>query len=365
MYQTEIIPVYRPSLSDLERKYLLDAFDSTWISSSGSYLERFEAEFARFSGVSEAIMVSNGTVALHLALVALGVGPGDEVIVPSFTYIASVNCIRYVGATPVFVDIDPNTWAISPNTIQDKISSRTKCILAVHLYGIPADLLGIKKLCEKYSISLVEDCAEALGAKILDRHVGAFGDIATFSFFGNKTLTTGEGGAVVTNKQDLADKVRLLKGQGQSLSRRYYHEVVGYNYRMTNLAAAIGLGQLEKIDAILQRKKQIFKTYNNVVAKLGLRRQNLLEGHIQGFWLYSFLAKNERERSELTNFLSEYGIETRPVFLLAHTMPMYSEELNLPVSKEISDCGLSLPSFPDLNDNEVSKICQALEDFYK
>lgn len=359
------IPVYEPFLSEDERNLLINAFDSTWISSNGKYLDQFEDEFSQFCGVDHTIAVANGTVALHLALLALGIGPGDEVIVPSFTYIASVNCIKYVGATPVFVDVDPETWAISAGDVRAKLTKRTKCVICVHLYGVPADIVDIKNLCDSAGIFLVEDCAEAIGARVKGRHVGTFGQISTYSFFGNKTITTGEGGAVVTSDQILAEKIKLLKGQGQSPNRRYFHEVIGYNYRMTNLAAAIGLGQLRKVDKILANKRIIFDQYQAVVDLFGLKTQAVRSGDTHGRWLFTFLANSASEREHLRRYLLEANIETRPVFLQAHRMPMYNDASHLKVSSNLSACGLSLPSHPGLNETDLMYICEKLEQFYK
>ena len=255
------LPVYRPDLSGNERAYVLDCVDSSWISSIGVYIERFEAAVADVTGAQHAISVSNGTVALHLALHCLDIGPGDEVIVPTFTYIASVNTIAQTGATPVFAESGVHDWLVDPADIERRITPRTKAIMVVHLYGAACDMARIMEIASRHGLKVIEDCAEALGTTIDGRHVGTFGDLGTFSFFGNKTVTTGEGGMVIAGNDELAARLRMTKGQGQSLTRRYWHEVIGFNYRMTNIAAAIGLGQIERLEAILERKHAIAETY--------------------------------------------------------------------------------------------------------
>ena len=249
------IPIYQPDLSGNEKKYVADCLESTWISSKGKYIPLFENSFAKYVGVKHAAAVCNGTVAIHLALLTLGVGPGDEVIVPTLTYIASVNAISYVGATPVFCDSLYSTWQMDVADVEKKITAKTKAILAVHLYGHPCEMDPLVALCKQHGIFLIEDCAEALGSLYSEKHVGTFGDIATFSFFGNKTITTGEGGMVVTNDETLIERTRHFKGQGLAQHREYWHDVIGYNYRMTNIEAAIGLAQLNVLILFCKRKK--------------------------------------------------------------------------------------------------------------
>ena len=235
-----LIPVYRPDLSGNEKAYVNQCLDSTWISSRGEFIDRFQRTFAQRIGSANAIAVCNGTVAIHLPLVALGIGPGDEVIVPSLTYVAAVNAIRYVGATPVFADSDLRTWQIDPVDVEARITPRTKAILAVHLYGQACDMPTLCALARSKGLLVIEDCAEAFGTKIGDQHVGTFGDAASFSFFGNKTITTGEGGMVVLRDPATHRLALKLRGQGLADTREYWHDVVGYNYRMTNICAAIG-----------------------------------------------------------------------------------------------------------------------------
>jgi len=256
-----MIPVYQPAISDKAKEYVNDCLDSSWISSKGKYVQMFEDKFSMMTGVRYAATCSNGTCALHLALMALGIGEGDEVIVPTFTYVASVNAIRYTGATPVFVDCDAKTWQLDPDDVAKKITPKTKAIMVVHLYGHPADMAAINWMAHGKGLFVIEDCAEAFGSKFRGEHVGQFGDISTYSFFGNKTITTGEGGMVVTNNEALYDRVLKLKGQGLAQHRQYWHDTIGYNYRMTNIQAAIGVSQLEISDNLLRAKRIIADHY--------------------------------------------------------------------------------------------------------
>ncbi|MFN4769307.1 MAG: DegT/DnrJ/EryC1/StrS family aminotransferase, partial [Candidatus Kapaibacterium sp.] len=251
------IPVYAPSLHGKELEYVSDCITGGWISGRGAYVQEFENRFAEYIGATNATSVCNGTVALHLALMALGIGPGDEIIVPTFTYIAPVNAAIYCGATPVFVDCDRETWQIDPAEVERRVTSKTKAVIAVHLYGQAAPMTELQKVCRKHRLFLVEDCAEAFGTYIGSQHVGTFGDISVFSFYGNKTITTGEGGMVVAADETLFQRAVHLKGQGLAKYREYWHDVVGYNYRMTNICAAIGLAQLEQAEAFIARKRAI------------------------------------------------------------------------------------------------------------
>ena len=252
----ELIPVAQPDLSGNEAKYLLHCVESQWVSSKGAYVERFEADFAAFCGVRESISCSSGTAALHLAMVALGIGPGDEVIVPTLTYIATVNAVRYCGATAVFVDSDPETMNIDPVDVHRKISSKTKAIVPVHLYGQCAEMDQLNELVSGRDIAIVEDAAEAHGATYRGRRAGSMSTIGAFSFFGNKIVTTGEGGMVTLDDGDLAQRVRLLRDQAADRQHPYWHSTIGFNYRMTNLQAALGVAQMERSSTTFCRREQ-------------------------------------------------------------------------------------------------------------
>ncbi|MBV9537903.1 MAG: DegT/DnrJ/EryC1/StrS family aminotransferase [Acidisphaera sp.] len=357
-----VIPVYRPDLSGNERRYVLDCMDSSWISSIGVFIDRFEAAVAAATGAGAAIAVTNGTVALHLALHCLGIGPGDEVIVPSFTYIASVNTIAQTGATPVFCDSRASDWLMDPADIVRRITPRTKALLPVHLYGAACDMNAIAEIARAHGLALVEDCAEALGTTIDGVHVGRFGNVGTFSFFGNKTVTTGEGGMVICDDQALADRMRMVKGQGQSRDRRYWHEALGFNYRMTNICAAIGLAQMERLNAILDRKRAIGARYRELLADTPVTFPMPIPQVVGSDWLVSLLLPPGTDRERVMAHMSARGVDTRPVFYCAHHMPMYRSLApgHFPVAEDIAARGLSLPSFPSLGDGEIEWVAEAL-----
>lgn len=355
------IPVYQPELNGNEKLYVNECLDTTWISSKGKFINEFETKFASFVGTKYAASVSNGTVALHLAMIALGIGPGDEVIVPSLTYISSVNAIVYVGATPIFIDSLQDTWQMDPEDLKRKISVRTKAVMAVHLYGHPCEIEEISGICKDKGIFLIEDCAEALGSKYDNRHVGTFGDISTFSFYGNKTITTGEGGMVVTNDETLFERSVHFKGQGLAKHRQYWHDVIGYNYRMTNICAAIGLAQLEQIDDFLSRKRRVAKFYEENIKNSKIEFHHEKAGFTHSYWMCSILTPNSQLRDQLRANLENEGIETRPLFYPVHTMPMYSQKFQkVPIAENLGWRGINLPSFPGLKNEELSLICSII-----
>lgn len=359
-----MIPVYQPSLRGNEKKYVNECLDSTWISSRGEFIGRFESAFCEYTGVRHATSVCNGTVAVHLALAALGIGPGDEVIVPTLTYVASVNAIAYCGATPVFVDSHRDTWQIDVEQVRRAITPRTRAIMAVHLYGLPVDVESLSTLAKEHGLFLVEDCAEAFGARYNGIHVGNVGDISAFSFFGSKTVTTGEGGMVVSNDASLMERARHLKNQGQDANRRYWHDMIGFNYRMTNIAAAIGLAQMERADELMEQKFAIARQYDAALAHLPLelhRSHDPLALH--SYWMYSVHVGSE-PRDEIMRKMLEMGIETRPVFYPVHTMPMYqhlAKGETFPSACEIASGGINLPSWPDLTPEQIQRVAGALE----
>ncbi len=248
------IPIYEPILGSTEEQYVCQAVQSGWISSNGKYIKEFETLFAAFCGTAHGISVSNGTTALHLILHALGIGPGDEVIVPALSFVASANAVHYTGAKPVFADVDPVTWTIDPASVEALITERTKAIMPVHLYGHPAPMAALRLLAEQHDLLIVEDAAEAHGAQVGTQRTGALGHAAAFSFFANKVITTGEGGMVTTDDAALAARCRMLRDHAMPPERRYWHDEVGFNYRMTNLQAAVGVAQMARIDEFLRRK---------------------------------------------------------------------------------------------------------------
>lgn len=366
------IPVAAPDLAGNEEKYLLEAFRSSWISSSGCFISRFEKEFASMTGSKYAYGVCNGTVALHLALLALGVMPGDEVIVPSLTFIATANSVKYLGATPVFVDVDPANWCIDPKQLENARTEKTKGIIAVDIYGHPADYDSINEFAAKHGLWVIEDAAEAHGATYKGKHVGGLADIGAFSFFGNKILTSGEGGAVTTNNEELAKKMLILKGQGMDPQRRYFFPVIGYNFRITNLACAILYGQLERREEIYAKRKAVFARYRKNLEKVkGIVQQPVSQWAEAAPWLYSILVdKSEygHTRDELMKYLSENGVDTRPFFIPIHTLPPYLEESKkrgtvLPVTDKLASSGINLPTCNTLPESDIDFICGLISGF--
>ncbi len=355
-----MIPVYRPHFTGKEKEYVNQCLDSTWISSRGGFIAKFEEAFAAYTGSRHAVSVCNGTVALHLALAALGVGPGDEVIVPSLTYVASVNVILQVGAKPVYADSLPHSWQMDPADVRRKVTERTRAVMAVHLYGLPCDMDPIVQLCADNHLLLVEDCAEAFGTLYKGRHVGSFGDIGTFSFFGNKTITTGEGGMVIANDDALAQRMLQARGQGQSFTRRYWHEVMGFNYRMTNIVAAIGLAQIERLDAIVAAKRHVSARYRALLAGLPVTFQMPGNGVDGPEWLVSLLLPPGTDRERLMARMADDAVESRPVFYPAHTMPIYAKGEHFPHAENIAARGMSLPSFPTIAESELAMVAESL-----
>jgi perosamine synthetase len=359
------IPIYRPDLSGNEKKYVNECLDSSWISSKGQFVEEFESAFARRIGVSHAASVCNGTVALHLALMALGIGPGDEVIVPTLTYIASANSVTHTGATPVFVDSLPDTWQIDPDDIRRHITPNTRAIMPVHLYGHACDMDAILAIAAEHRLFVIEDCAEAFGTLYKGRHVGTFGDISTFSFFGNKTITSGEGGMVVANDRTLIERAKHLKGQGLANHREYWHDIVGFNYRMTNIQAAIGLAQLERADDFIAKKRRIAERYINGLQRLPIQVHTESPETFHSYWMFSILVAQAAHRDALRQHLSDNGIETRPLFYPVHTMPMYSRAYRPhPVAEDLGWRGINLPSWPGLEDEQVDCVISNIEKYF-
>jgi len=360
------IPVARPDLGGNEEKYVVDALRTSWISSTGPYVNRFEKEFAELCGVHSAIAVSNGTVALHLALLALNVRPGDEVIVPSLTYIATANAVRYVGAEPVFVDVTPETWCLDPQKIEEAITPRTRGIIAVHLYGHPADMDAINHIAGVNGFWVLEDAAEAPLATYKDRPTGSLAPIATFSFYGNKILTCGEGGALTLSDPATDLRARTLRSQGMDPKRRYYFPVTGYNYRLTNVACAMLCAQLERRDQLMQRRRQIYSRYQEQLAGLpGIGFQPCASWATISPWLFSLTldkAASGLSRDQLIAKLAERGIETRPFFIPLHTLPPFREGSRqrgeeLPVTTKLGASGLNLPTYSTMTDAQVDRVC--------
>jgi perosamine synthetase len=359
------IPIYQPDLGGNVKQYVNECLDTSWISSRGRFVAEFEERFAERIGVQHAASVCNGTVALHLALVALGIGPGDEVLVPTLTYIASVNAIAYTGATPVFVDSVRSTWQMDPEDVRRNITPRTRAIMAVHLYGQSCDMQSLVDIAREHRLFLVEDCAEAFGTMYNGQHVGTFGDISTFSFFGNKTITTGEGGMVVTNDKTLNERTRHFKGQGLAAHREYWHDVVGFNYRMTNIAAAIGLAQLERADEFIGNKRELAVRYAAGLEGLPVELHREAPGTVHSYWMVSILVQRPEDRDPLRAHLAADGIETRPLFYPVHTMPMYARSYRKhAVAEDLAWRGINLPSWPGLGQDGAERISLSVRGFF-
>ncbi|HIJ37535.1 MAG TPA: DegT/DnrJ/EryC1/StrS family aminotransferase [Rhodospirillaceae bacterium] len=365
------IPLALPDLLGNEEAYVCEAIKSTMISSSGRFVRQFEQDFSSLCGCNSAIGVSNGTVALHLALLGLNVGPGDEVIVPSLTYVATANAVKYVGAEPVFVDIDTDNWCIDPRRLALALTSRTKGIIAVHLYGHPADMDEINKFAEEHDLWVVEDAAEAHTALYKGRPVGGLGQAATFSFYGNKILTSGEGGAVTTSDRELESRMRLLGGQGMSLTQRYYFPVTGYNFRLSNIACAFLCAQLERADTIVKTRRRIFGWYQerlNGIPGIGL--QPVCHWATPAPWLFCITVAADHyghDRNHLMTHLADKGIETRPFFRPLHEMPPFCDQgrkVELPVTVAVSKAGVCLPCYTTLGESSVDRITEIIKAYH-
>lgn len=351
-----MISVSQPSITELEINAVDQVMRSGWVT-QGKKVREFEAQLSNLLRVPYAFACSSGTAALHLALLGVGVGEGDEVLVPDLTYVATANAVRYVGATPILVDVDPDTWLIDLKQAERKISSRTRAILPVHLYGIPCDLSAIAALASEHKLKVVEDAAEALSGRWRDVPCGAGGDAGIFSFYGNKVITTGEGGAVVCWDHDVAKKVFSLRGQAVSPGVRYYHTEVGYNYRMTDIQAAMGVAQLSRLPSMLADRFGVYRSYTQALSKyfdsIGScpSAYNWQDRWITP-WLYTF--QHGKTRDALTWQLLHRGVETRPVFVPLHRLPMYEGlDRDFPVSSRLSEEGISLPTYPGVRVDEV------------
>ncbi len=355
------IPIAEPDTTGNESKYVNDCIKSNWISSKGKYVKKFEEAFSEYCNVKYGISTSNGTAALHLALTALGIKKGDEVIIPNLTFIATANSIKYCNAKPIFVDVDKKTWNIDVNKIEEKISKKTKAIIPVHLYGNPCEMNKIMEIAKKHNLFVIEDCAEAHGAEYKGKKVGSFGDIACFSFFGNKIITTGEGGMCITNNKEFAQKMDILKNQGMDPKKRYWHPFIGFNYRMTNIQAAIGLAQLERIDKFIKTRRKNAKLYDQILKNVkGVTLQSVEKKSKNVCWIYSILLNN---KNKIEKELKEKDIETRPLFYPLSVMPPYKTDEKFPVSEELCKKGISLPSSTKIKEKDIKMISNIIKKY--
>jgi perosamine synthetase len=366
------IPVNEPVIFPESKANVIEALETGWISSAGGFITEFEKKFADFIGVRHGIAVCNGTAALHVALTALGIGRGDEVIVPAFTMAATWMSVLYTGATPIFVDCDEETFNIDVSLIEKKITSRTKAILPVHLYGHPVDIEQIISIAKKYKLKIVEDAAEAHGAEYNNQKCGSFGILNCFSFYANKIITTGEGGMIVTNDDQLAEESRRIRDM-YHFPKRFIHERIGFNYRMTNLQAAIGSGQMEHVHELIDRKLSMADTYYKFLHKIpGLRLPITKKNVVNVHWMYAVLIDPKdfgADRDIVKSLLKEKGIDTRDFFYPPHSHPVlkdYLKEANkYPVTERISSRGLYLPSGSTITSNQIETICNEIKNIYK
>lgn len=366
----EKISIACPVFNGNEKKYLNECIDTGWISSNGRFVNEFEYKFAEFCGVKHALAAANGTVTLHLILVALGIEPGDEVIMPTLTYIATANAVKYCGATPVFVDSEEDTWNINPKKIEEKITKKTKAIIPVHLYGLPANMDEINRISKKYNLIVIEDAAEAHGASIDNKVVGSIGDVASFSFFGNKIITCGEGGMITTNNTQLYEKMKILRSQGVDPLKKYWHNVVGYNYRMTNMQAAVGLAQLENVSWHLEQRLRVAKLYKEKLSELfEFVDMQLCQSNTNNvYWMNSIILKDKvrLSRDDIMRKMEEKNIEMRPLFYCMHEMPPYlNKDVKFPIAEKLSSRGINLPSHALLTEENIEYIVSELAKIIK
>jgi perosamine synthetase len=361
------IPLSDPYISDEDVMAVVKALKEKRLS-QGEYVKRFEDEFARYIGVKHAVAVCNGTAALHVALAAISVGLGDEIVVPSFSFVATANCVLYQGSKPVFADIDPLTYNIAPNDIEKKITRNTKAIIPVHYAGQPANMDAIREIAEKHRIYVIEDAAEAHGALYKGRKAGALGDIACFSFYPNKNMTTCEGGMITTNDDELAEKMRMIRSHGQS--RRYHHVILGYNYRMSDVHAALGRVQLKRLDWVIKKKVEKAHHYDSMIEEKfsdELEPPYVASHSTHVYMFYSVRLKNRELRDKAIIELEKRGIETRISFPSIHLQPLYRRLYGysqgyLPVTEEISDTILCLPIYPHISLEEQNYVLSALHE---
>ena len=358
-----MIPVHQPVLDGNEKKYVMNCMNTGWISSQGGYIGKFEKKFAEFCNVKHAIATTSGTSALHLCTAALNLGKGDEVIMPSFTMIAPALAIAYTGAKPVFVDAEPKSWTIDSSKIKDKITKKTKAIMPVHIYGHPCYMDKIMEIAKKYNLYVIEDAAEAHGALYKGKKAGSFGHVNAFSCYSNKIVTTGEGGIVVTDDDKIAERVRSLKDFCFDKERRYFHSSMGFKYPMTNIQAAIGLAQLEKIERTIEEKRKMAATYNKYLKNIKGITTPFEDKIVKNvYWMYGILVDGEFgiPRDAVKKELYAMGVDTRFFFIGMHKQPPFKTSEKFPVTDYLSEHGFYLPSSTNLTEKQIRHICGCL-----
>jgi perosamine synthetase len=369
--RSRVIPVCEPTLGGNEAKYVLDCVESNWISSAGKYIPRFEEAFAEACDARYGVACANGTVALHLALATLGVGPGDEVILPTFTMIATINSVTYTGATPVLVDSEPLTWNMDLNQVADKITPRTRVVMPVHTYGHPVDMGPLLELAERHGLSIVEDAAEAHGADYRGRKAGSLGHAGCFSFYANKIITTGEGGMITTNDPEIARLARILRDHAFSEERHFWHKYLGYNYRMTNMQAAVGLAQTEQLATFVAARRANAARYSAALDRIpGIVTPPEADWAKNVFWMYSILVQDEfgMTRDGLRDCLADHGIETRTFFIPMHLQPIYYQAFKgqrYPVAEMLCQRGFYLPSASSLTAREIDYVTEMVQQAHR
>ncbi len=359
-----MIPWAKPAFWGLEEEFVLSALRSTWIS-GGPFAERFEAEIRDFSGVTEALAVSNGTTAIHLAYLSLGLKPGDEIIVPGFCYQAAANIALQMGLTPRFADVDPETYCVNARTIEPLISSKTRLIVPVHTYGNVCAMGEIMEISHAHGVLVLEDAAESFGSKFQGLQSGSIGDIGTYSFQATKTITTGEGGAVLVKDSDLIHKMKLFRSHGV-LGRRYWHEVPGHNFRLSNIQAALGCAQIARLDKIIVERKRVENSYKHLLDGCpGLKLQRFTPGVEPVLWAQAIEldpSSYTQGRDRVMGQMAERGIETRNGFYSASQLEIYGRVEDIPISDRIASNVLSLPTYPSLTDGDLEFIAESLLD---
>jgi perosamine synthetase len=366
-----VIPVNEPLLDGNEKKYLLECIETGWISSEGPFVKRFEDEFAKSVGRKHAVAVANGTAALDIAVDALGIGHGDEVIIPTFTIISCIHQIMRAGAIPVLVDSDPITWNMDVNQAEGKITPRTKAIMAVHIYGLPVDMAPLLGLAKKYGLKIIEDAAQAIGQTCYGQPCGSFGEVSTFSFYPNKHITTGEGGMVVTDDDELAEQARSLRNLCFQPAKRFVHERLGWNYRMTNMQAALGLAQLERLNEFIIRKHEMGRRYSALLGSLsGVQLPMAKTGYADNiYWVFGLVIDKSIgfNAEEVMRRLAEKGIGTRPFFCPMHMQPVFHrmglfEGEHYPVAENLYRYGFYIPSGLALTGEQMEQVAEAVKD---
>lgn len=363
-----MIPVNEPLFDGNEKKYLIQCIDEGWISSEGPFVKEFEEKFSDYVNCNYGIAVCNGTVALETALFAAGIDKGDEVIMPAFTIISCASSAIRLGAKPVLVDSEPDTWNMDVSQIEAKITDKTKAIMPVHIYGHPVDMDPVIEIAEKYDLKVIEDAAEVHGAEYKGRKTGSIGDLGSFSFYANKIITTGEGGMVVTDDEEMAERARSYRNLCFKKEKRFYHTELGENFRMTNLQAAVGVAQLEQIDRFIEIKREMGRKYSEGLADIsGIKLPVEKPGAKNVYWMYAIELAEDcgLNADQMASQLAEHGIATRPFFLGLHEQPVFHDMglfigENYPVAERIGRQGLYLPSGHTLTEEQIALVCNAV-----